>query len=91
MILNFYSVFDQATGAYMRPFAMLSDGQALRGFTDEACNAESEIGKHPHDFSLWFVGSFDDSKGEFHPATIKCIGKAHECIAATRVKESDDA
>ena len=55
MRLNVYTIFDSAAGAYMRPFFMQSDGQALRSFTDIATDKDHEIGKHPEDYSLYRI------------------------------------
>lgn len=86
MKMNFYSVFDSATNAYMRPFVMQSDGQAIRGFTDESVRADSEMAKHPEDYSLFRIGSFDDNDGILEGCEPKCIARAHEVAAATREK-----
>ena len=43
MNLKVYSVYDKAVALYARPFFLQSDGQAMRGFLDEAENAESAI------------------------------------------------
>lgn len=86
MKMNFYSVFDSAVNAYMRPFVMQADNQAIRMFTDEAVNAESDISKHPEDYSLFRLGSFDDNEGEIIPEEPRCLGRAHELAAATREK-----
>ena len=55
MRLNVYTIFDSASSAYMRPFFMSSDGQALRSFTDISQDAEHEVGKHPEDYSLFRI------------------------------------
>lgn len=59
------SVLDHKTGAFMRPFFMLSEGQALRSFQDEVNRDEKDniIYSHPDDFSLFLVGDFDDADG----------------------------
>ena len=44
-----YSVFDVATGAYMRPFFLQSDNQAMRTFCDACIDPQNEIAKHPPD------------------------------------------
>jgi hypothetical protein len=87
MKLNCYAIFDSATNAYMRPFFMQSDGQANRSFADEAVRADSEISKHPEDYSLFRVGTWDDNEGSIEPCDPKCIGRAHELAAASRVKD----
>lgn len=61
------SVFDKAAAAYGRPFFVGAIGQAIRGFQDEVNrNAEDNpVNKHPDDFDLYYVGTFDDSTGGF--------------------------
>ena len=86
MRLNIYTIFDQASGAYMRPFYAQSDGQALRSFTDIAQDADHEIGKHPEDYSLFRIGTYDDNKGELHPEDKECMATALEVVASARDK-----
>lgn len=84
MRLFLYAVFDSASGVYDRPWCALSDGAALRSFTDIACDADHAIGKHPEHYSLFRLGDFDDNTAEISPEDAKCIGKAHELVAASR-------
>lgn len=79
MKLYVYSIFDKAVNAYMRPFFMQSDGQALRMFIDEVSKDDSELGKHPEDYSLFLIGWFEDRAGEICKEEVpKCLGRAHE-------------
>ena len=87
MKLCFYSVFDSAVGAYMRPFVMQSDGQAVRQFTDEAVGADNPIASHPEDYSLFRVGMFDDNSGTIIAEEPTCLARAHEVVAASRTIE----
>lgn len=59
------SVYDSAVGAYGRPFFARAKGEALRAFADEVGNPSSEFGKHPEDYSLVYLGAFDELRGEF--------------------------
>lgn len=61
MKLNVYAIYDIAVGAYMRPMFMQSDGQAKRLFIDLCSAADSEIAKHPEDYSLVRIGIWDDN------------------------------
>ncbi|WNK13348.1 MAG: nonstructural protein [Microvirus sp.] len=65
MTFEVCSVFDSATDSYGRPFLVPHVGQAVRSFTDEARNPESDIAKHPGDFTLFHLCSFDDRFGRF--------------------------
>jgi hypothetical protein len=59
------SVYDRAVSAYARPVFVASEGSALRSFDDEVNrkSEDNEIGKHPADYNLSVLGSFDDSIG----------------------------
>lgn len=83
MKMNFYAVFDSATGAYMRPFVMQSDGQAIRSFSDETNNPETPLHAHPEDYSLFRLGIFDDQTAIITPEDPTCLARAHEIQAKT--------
>ncbi len=84
MKLNIYTIFDNASGAYMRPFFLHSDGQAVRSFKDIASDAEHEVGKHPEDYSLHRIGVYDDSKAALIPEDRECLVTALEVLAQTK-------
>lgn len=60
------TVLDLTAQQYGRPFFAVSDGSAIRGFSDEINHedAQSILYKHPDDFQLFKIGSFDDSTGK---------------------------
>lgn len=84
MKLNVYAIYDKAVNAYMRPFVMQADGQAIRVFSDMAVDADHEISKHPEDYSLFRIGEFDGNTGALVGSEPRCIGRAHELAAASR-------
>jgi hypothetical protein len=84
MELVMFSVYDKAVGAYMRPFFMQSDGQALRAFIDDCTAADSPVASHPEDYALFRVGRWYDSEGTLVPEEPVCIGRAHELVAQSR-------
>lgn len=88
MKLNFYAIFDKAIGAYMRPFVMQADGQAIRMFHDECVNADSPLSKHPEDYTLFRLGSFDDNEGEIVGQEAHKLARGHEIVAAERASVS---
>jgi len=87
MILTIYSIFDTAAGAYMRPFFLQSDGQATRMFSDIATDPEHEVGKHPEDYTLVSIGTFNDNNGDIEPFKVTAIATALELVAAVRNKQ----
>jgi len=64
MMLNAYTVYDNKALAYNVPFFTSTDGQAVRMFADLANDSNTAVGRHPSDYSLFFIGSYDDQKGQ---------------------------
>lgn len=58
------AVRDLATETFGRPFSVHHPRQAIRSFTDEVNNPESEVGRHAEDYELFQLGTFDDATGE---------------------------
>lgn len=86
MKLNAYTIFDVASGTYMRPFFSQADGEAMRGFKDIALDADHAVGKHPEDYTLYRIGSFNDNTGKMEGETLEKLTTALECVhAAQRV------
>ena len=67
------SVFDSASSLFGRPFYVAATGQAIRSFTDEINNKESELGKHPSDYELFCLCTFDDNKGVFRGEATRLV------------------
>lgn len=62
--MKIFSIFDKKSEGYKPPFACPTIGQAERSFLD-ACNEEgTDLHKHPEDYQLWMVGTFDIYSGE---------------------------
>lgn len=85
---NLYAIYDTASGVYDGPFPGVSDGHVLRAFSDSAVG-DTPIGKHPEDFSLIFVGVWNDATGELVQVENKTLITGLEAVAASRkiVKE----
>lgn len=64
MILNIFSIYDSKAEAYMQPFFMKTKGEAVRAFSDLVRDPQSMVSKHPEDYVLFEIGSFDDQKAE---------------------------
>lgn len=77
-----YTIFDMKVGAYMQPFFMRQNGEAIRAFTDLANDKSKTIGANPEDFSLYYIAEFDDESGLFFGKQIDhvCLGKAIEFV-----------
>lgn len=69
------SVFDNKLGAYARPMFTPSRGVAIRSFQDELQRQADDniMAKHPDDFSLHCLGTFDDENGQFEQSGVEIL------------------
>ena len=65
MIYIVVAIRDRAADIYGQPVFVNSLGSAIRSFGDEINNPESAISKHPEDFDLYELGSFNDEDAAF--------------------------
>nr|QJB19254.1 MAG: nonstructural protein [Microvirus sp.] len=65
MNVNVYSVYDAAVKAFAPPFYARSAGEAIRSFSQLATDTNSNVSRHPTDFVLFGLGSYDDATGLF--------------------------
>ena len=64
MLMKIFSIFDDKTKVYSKPFYDLTIGAAIRNFADASNDPNTHLSKHPGDFSLFLLGEFDDETGE---------------------------
>jgi hypothetical protein len=62
MIHKIFTVYDQKAAAYLPPFYMHRTEMALRVFSDCINSNDHQFGKHPADYSIFELGTFDDEK-----------------------------
>lgn len=65
MILEAYSVYDAGVKAFMQPFFVRSKGEALRSFMDACTDGKAPFMRHPGDYTLYWLASYDDATGLF--------------------------
>lgn len=65
MITEIVAIYDNKAKAYLSPVHVQSTGAAMRSFADAVNSPDTDFGKHPSDYSMWHLGSFNDTTGEF--------------------------
>ncbi len=90
MKLNAYTIYDVASGVYMRPFFSQADGQATRGFKDIATDAEHPVGQHPEDYTLYRCGDFNETSGTMKGEEIEKLITGLQCVSMDRNPKQDD-
>lgn len=59
------AVRDHKVGAFSAPFVSRSRGEAIRSFGEAAQAKDSMLFKHPGDYELFSLGTWDDVTGFF--------------------------
>lgn len=82
MITKMYTVYDSKAEAYLPPFYMQSTGLAMRSFEDTVKDQDHHFAKHPEDYTLFEVGTFDDQTCtiETHKTPISLAKAIELCI-----------
>jgi hypothetical protein len=65
MIKKVFTVFDEKSEAYLQPFFLDTLGQAQRAMTDCVNDVNHQFCRHTSDYTLFQLGTFDDSNGLF--------------------------
>lgn len=65
MVQKVFSIHDSKADAFMSPWVVQTQGLAIRQFTLIAMDANSQIGKFPKEFSLHWLGEYNDATGQF--------------------------
>ena len=74
--LQAYSVLDIKTVAFLAPYFMRTNGEAIRAFSDACNSGDHQFNRHPADYVLFHVGGFDEGTGEIVPCSHDNLGKA---------------
>ena len=70
---------DQKLDAFSQPWFSPATGAAIRAFGDHVNEPGSPAFKHPEDYELFLLGTFDDQTGKFDqagPPTQLAIGSS---------------
>lgn len=77
MIYGAYAIFDKKALVFSQPFYCPNDSVAVRIVRGMVNGNGTAIAQSPEDFTLHYLGSFDDNKGVFNlPTETVVIGNA---------------
>lgn len=86
MIKQIFTIFDSATQAYMIPFFDLHEGSARRQFGDLVNDPEHPFSKHPDDYTLYFIGIYNEDTGHVEAHDPKSLGNGIEYMNKDRME-----
>lgn len=70
----YYAIYDRKAEVYSNPFLEVKDGTAIRAVQDAVMQDPNHaFAKHPSDFSLHRLGTFEDGTGEIVPEKVTKI------------------
>lgn len=91
MIHLIYTVYDQKAEAYLQPFFVQTEGLAIRSFSDCVNSDSHQFGKHPEDYTLIELGTFDDNGPTFDTLVIpKTVGTGLDFITKRSMGANTD-
>jgi len=71
MKIKLFTILDHKAEAYLPPFQQPSTNMAIRLFSDSVCDETHAFNKHPEDYTLFEIGSFDDDSATITPHQTK--------------------
>jgi len=60
MIHQMYVILDNKSAIYNKPFFFINDAVAIRAAQDLLDQPDHEIAKHPEDYTMFKLGTYDD-------------------------------
>jgi len=65
MLQKIFAIYDSKAESFTNPVYLNSTGLAVRTFSDSVQDPESQFAKHPADYTLFELGTYDDNSAEF--------------------------
>lgn len=85
MNVNIYSLYDEKAQVFGNPFIRKFDGQAIRDCIDLVNDSNTSVSRHPSDFTLYNIGTFDDDKALIKPINpIQLVAKCSDLIGGSK-------
>ncbi len=76
MRLDIFTVHDVVSEKWGKPFFGDNAASAIRGFSEVCKDEGHEFAKHPSDYSLYHVGSFETDSGKIEAMSPRQIAEA---------------
>lgn len=87
MFLKMFTVYDKKAAAYLQPFFMRAEGEAVRAMTQTASNPDSQFAKTPEDYQLCVCAEFDDLTGVVTPLPLKVLAEVSGLVSSTPIED----
>lgn len=81
MTLILFSIHDNKADTYTPPFAAPSRGVMIRNIQDVVSEGKTPHSKHPDDYELFELGTWDDVQGTFSIKEYQSLGTVAQLTA----------
>lgn len=81
-----FTVYDSKAEIFLPPFFVPTIGIASRAFEDSINSDDHQFGKHPQDYTLFFLGSYSQDNAEFDLCDKKSYGNGVEFLRPDELK-----
>lgn len=85
-----FCVYDVKAEVFGMPIFQRTKGEALRTFETEVNRPESMLNKHPEDYSLFLVGTYNQETGELVAQVPLSLGLAMEYARTPQLQLTQD-
>ena len=76
-----FAVYDSKAEIFHNPIFFKAKGEALRSFADEVNREGSNMNKHPADYTMFLIGTYDVELGHLESnSTPVSMGLAHDFL-----------
>lgn len=92
MLLSVFAIYDAGISTWLPPLYFRNKGEATRWFMEAVNDSQSRLSKHPHDYTIFELGTWDDDKCKFSLlSTPVSVGLAIEYVKASYEKKAEAA
>lgn len=82
MIHGIFTVFDSKANAFLLPFFSQNERVAVRQFTTTCRSDGHPFNDNPADYTLYYLGDFDDTSGLIQNSQKKAVLTGPEALAS---------
>lgn len=65
MLFKVFAIYDSAIQAWKPPMFCRAKGEMMRWWMEMVQNVQTDLGKHPADYTLFELGTWEDDKNKF--------------------------
>lgn len=80
MNFKLFAIYDKRTGEYSPPQTYITTGQAERALYDAVHDQQSAIARHPEDYNLQEIGTYESETATLQQTAIHIICEAAQLI-----------